>query len=116
MEILVVAFVLPIFFYFLGHQMPNKKWLTTYGIFWLTVVAFAIYDLMVATNSSNGDDDLSLGWVLVAGFLYFSCITAIIGIISRAIVLHLRHQRKDIKMSTVHLSSFCTLIILPTII
>ena len=116
MGLLVTALVLPIFFYFLAHKMPNKKYLTAYAFFWLTVIAFAIYDLIVATNSSNGNDDLSLGWVLIAGFLYFSCIVAIIGIIGRAIILHSRHRGKEIKISTVHIASFCSLFILPTVV
>ena len=116
MGLLVVAWVLLVFFYFLAHIMPNKKYLTAYAFFWLTVIAFAIYDLIVATNSQNKNNDLSLGWVLIAGFLYFSCIVAILGIIGRATILYSRNRGKEIKVLSVHLASFCSLFILPTVI
>ena len=110
--ILAIASVLPVFFYFLAHIMPNKKYLTAYAFFWLTVIAFAIYDLIVVTNLPNGNDDLSLGWVFIAGFLYLSCTVAILGIIGRATILYSRNRGKEIKVLGVHLAS----ILLPNII
>ena len=114
--LIVMGYLLPICFYFLAHKIRSKTCLAIYSIFWLTVVGFAVYDLMVATNSTNEDADLSLGWVLVAGFIYFSCYMAIIGIISRIIVLYFRHQGKKIRISEVHLVSFCSVFILPQLI
>ena len=116
MGFLAIAWVLPVFFYYLAHIMPNKKYLTAYAFFWLTVITFAIYDLIVATNLPHENDDLSLGWVLIAGFLYFSCIVAIVGIIGRATILYSRSRGKEIKVLAVHLASFCSIFILPTVI
>ena len=115
MALLAIALVLPVFFYFLAHIMPNKKYLTAYAFFWLTVIAFAIYDLIVVTNLPDGNDDLSLGWVFIAGFLYLSCTVAILGIIGRATILYSRNRGKEIKVLGVHLASFCSLFILPTL-
>lgn len=120
MVIVVVVWlvVLPIFSYFLAHQMPSKKWLITYSLFWLTVLVFVIYDFMTVINLSNHneDNDLSLGWVLISTALQFSLLLALVGIVGRAIVLYFRHKGKNIKMLTVNFLSFFALITLPTLV
>ena len=116
MEILVVAYIFPIVSYFLAHRMPNKKSLTIYSYFWLTLAIFVVYDFIANTSSSNGDNDLSLGWLLITVALQLSCYAALIGIVGRAIVLYLKHQGTNIKMLTVNFLSFFTLITLPTLI
>lgn len=113
--IIIIAYLLPIFFYLLAHEIPNRKWLTIYSFFWLTVTGFAIYDFMVATSSTNKDNDLSLGWFVIAGFIYPSCYTATIGIVSRATVLYLKYKGKNVNNSIVHLVGFGAICILPTL-
>ena len=86
---LVFVYGLPILCYLLAHKMPNKKWLTIYAIFWFTVLGVGIYDLRLASNLPDGDNDLSLVWAIVMGVLFWTSIAAIVGIISKAIVLYL---------------------------
>lgn len=114
---IIFFYGLTIAFYLLAHRMPNKKWLSVYSVFWLTVLAFGIYDIVIATNTSNGKDDFSLAWVVVAGFLFSSCYVSIIGIIGRSVVLYLTYRgRQNIKMPIVHFVSFLSVMLLPSLI
>ena len=102
----IFLYGLPIIFYLLAHKIPNKKWLTIYGIFWSTILLLTIYDLVRVANLTDENADYSLGWVLVTGLIFLFCMASIVGVISKGVVLYLAHQGKEINLGLVHVTSF----------
>lgn len=102
----VFIYGISILFYLLAHRMPNRKWLSIYGIFWFTILLLTIFDIVRVTNLTEKDGDLSLGWLLVAAFIFLLCMASIVGVASKAVVLYLTHKGRNVNLGLVHVTSF----------
>ncbi|QMS90324.1 hypothetical protein HUN01_23080 [Nostoc edaphicum CCNP1411] len=87
-ESLIVLFILCLAIPFVIAQiMPNKKWLIAYTIFFGTL-AIALYYNHLTTPINERGNGFSYAFGIAAACLFDTSI--IVGIINRAIVLHLK--------------------------
>lgn len=109
---LFAGWLVPSVFYYFACRLPDRRWLTIYPLFCLTTVAVMFFypehALIDKINASDGF--VKVRYLLILLLMTTSCIGALVGTISKMVLLKIEREISSLEIWQIHIASLCLVI------